>query len=403
MSLSRLHTLPMTITALLVVAACGATAATPTGVSTSRPTAATSAPVASPAAATSSPSSTAASSPSPTNTARATRNPSAGYTDLKGWLVFEHFGQAPDGSTDNFDFDNRMIWMVHADGSGLHELAPGKPVDGKSSPDISPDGTIVAFSSWTRGQLWTVPIDGSADPMLVTTGCRGGAGDCRDVEPAWSADGQSLAFVHFSVDGPAYSEIAIRNQGDQATRYLDVTRTSGDVGYVSQPSWSPDGRDIVYYVADQRPDQEHPTGTKVMVAATDGSSVRELPHPTGSAWAADPDWSPDGRLIVFGTVPNRETEGWGDFPGRDLGLWTVSPDGTNLKNVCGHCLKTPVGDAGCSVPSWTADGRILCWGYKTWALMNADGSDAAHINMAKLTWNGDGLGFNYAAFLQPTP
>lgn len=337
-----------------------------------------------------------------TPAAQASRNPSAGYTDLKGWLVFEHFGQAPDGSTPDFDFDNRMIWMAHADGTGLHELAAGKPSDGKSAPDISPDGTTVAFSSWgPHSQLWTAPIDGG-DPTLITTGCSGRAGDCLEVEPAWSADGDSLAFAHLAGNaGHPYTDIGIRDVQTGTVRFLSQTRIDFNQGYASEPSWSPDGREIVYYIALQTPSQDRPTGSKLMVAATDGSTVRELPRPVGSAWAADPDWSPDGSSIVFAGIPSRESEGWADFPNHD-GISTINPDGSNLRTVCNGCLPSPAGPAGGNAPSWTSDGRILFWGYKTWALMNADGSDAAHINMAKLTWNGDGLGYNYTAVLQPT-
>jgi hypothetical protein len=86
-------------------------------------------------------------------------------TSLQGWIVFEHFGQAPDGSTNKMDTDRRQIWLVHADGTGLHELAPGAPPDGKYAPDISPDGSKVAFSSWwgtNKIQVWEVAVDGTA-------------------------------------------------------------------------------------------------------------------------------------------------------------------------------------------------------------------------------------------------
>jgi len=52
---------------------------------------------------------------------------------------------------------------------------------------------------------------------------------------------------------------------------------------------------------------------------------------------------------------------------------------------------------------FTADGKhILFWGYRSWALMDPDGSNQAHINQAKLTWFGGNLGYGYFAELQPT-
>jgi len=142
------------------------------------------------------------------------------------------------------------------------------------------------------------------------------------------------------------------------------------------------------------PSEEHPTDTRLFVASTNDSATRELPQPPG-AWAADPDWSPDGSVIVFSTAPNRETEGWA-MPNFD-GVYTIRPDGSGLTQVCDTCLQ------GGWAPSWTPDGEgILFWGFRSWALMDPDGQHAAHINQPKLTWFGNELGYGYAGFLQPT-
>lgn len=344
------------------------------------------------------PAPTAGAGPSPTAAALAAPvatglNPANGYANLTGWIVFEHFGQAPDGSTTKFDADNRMIWLAHADGSGLHELAPKDPT-GKASPDISPDGTKVVFQSWPgQSAIYEVPIEGGAS-SAVPMNCPSGV-TCDGLDPAYSADGQSVAFVRVQFPGAAVSTlIAVTDLRAGITKALESTRVDDATGYLAQPSWSPDGAEIVYYHVTKTPVEEHPTDTQLFIAATDDSGTRELPKPAG-AWAADPDWSPDGSLIVFSTAPNRETEGWG-VPNFD-GMYTIRPDGTGLTQVCDTCLQ------GGQAPSWTPDGKhIMFWGYRSWALMDPDGKNAAHINQPKLTWFGDSLGYGYAAFLQPT-
>jgi hypothetical protein len=91
-------------------------------------------------------------SPSPTAPASPIASPkpsSSGpildYTGLQGWIVFERAGKAPDGSTPAGVEYPHSLWLAHADGSDLHELAPGVPTSGKVSFDISPDGSHVIF------------------------------------------------------------------------------------------------------------------------------------------------------------------------------------------------------------------------------------------------------------------
>ena len=133
----RYGTLPA-IACLLIASGC--TGAQPSqNPTTASPVAA--APTASPTAAAptaSLPAGTATPKTSTPSVPRETTSPTldvaVGYPDVPGWIVFEHFGQTPDGTTPTFDVDLRMIWLVHADGSDLHELTPGKPADGRCHP-----------------------------------------------------------------------------------------------------------------------------------------------------------------------------------------------------------------------------------------------------------------------------
>lgn len=321
---------------------------------------------------------------------------SIGYPDLPGWIVFEHFGQAPDGSTTALDYANRMLWLVRADGSGLHELAPGDPVDGKSSPDVSPDGTKVVFASWKpRTLIWEADLAGGP-ARLLSTDCDGLFQPCGEDQPSYSPDGSKIAYSR-TTDGLATSEIAIRDLRTGLVTALSSTNVAGDTGYVAQPSWSPDGTRLVYYRVFQMTSDQRPTDSEIYVVGTDDAGLRKLPRPN-VGWAADPDWSSDGSLIVFSTAPEDETSSWLESDGAPpSSIWTIHPDGTGLTQVCSTCL-----DGGIA-PTWTPDGRILFWGYRTFALMNADGSDMAHINQPKLTWYGSKLGYGYFAILAPTP
>ena len=338
-----------------------------------------------------SPSAAPPSSPTPA----ASLSVSSGYADTKGWIVFEHFGQAPDGSTTTFDPDRRQIWLVHADGTNLHELAPGNPV-GKASPDISPDGSKVIFNDWKDPtQIWEVSIEGG-QPALVSTDCAA-ATACLEHDPTYSPDGRRVAFMRVEGFGSSSesSVIGVRDLDTHQVTLLEATRVLLSTGDLAQPTWSPDGLQIAYHRNTQTPTDERPTKIRIEIVNVDGTALRELPAPPGETKAGDPDWSPDGSLIVFSTMPNREGEGDGNG---SMGIFTIHPDGTGLTEVCGSCLQGGI------APSWTPDGKhILFWGFRTWAMMDPDGRNMAHINQQQLTWFGDKLGYGYAAWLQPTP
>lgn len=315
------------------------------------------------------------------------------YAGLDGWIVFEHFGQAPDGSTTTFDPNRRQIWLVHADGSNLHELAPGNPV-GKASPDISPDGSKVIFHAGEDPtQIWEASIEGG-QPVLVSTDCAATA--CLEHDPTYSPDGKRVAFMRAEDTGSSGSSvIGVRDLETNQVTLLETTRVLLTTGDLAQPTWSPDGLQIAYHHNTQTPTDERPTKIRIEIVNVDGTGLRELPAPAGEAKAGDPDWSPDGSLIVFSTMPNREGEGDGNG---STGIFTIHPDGTGLTDVCGTCLQGGI------APSWTPDGQhILFWGFRTWALMDPDGANAAHINSSELTWFGEELGYGYLGLLQPTP
>jgi dipeptidyl aminopeptidase/acylaminoacyl peptidase len=97
-------------------------------------------------------------------------------------------------------------------------------------PVISPRGDLVAFTR--NGQVWTVPVDGSAAARAVIA-VRGDNG-----EPVWSPDGGRIAFVSGRGD---HSLIGVFSGDSQPVRWLSPAYTRD-----RSPRWSPDGQRIAF-------------------------------------------------------------------------------------------------------------------------------------------------------------
>ena len=92
---------------------------------------------------------------------------------------------SPDGSKVAFSSyrdGNWEIYVVNTDGSGQPTRLTNSSA-GESTPAYSPDGSEIAFGR--DGGLWIMDADGSNQQMLIESG--GG--------PAWSPNGQEIAFV----------------------------------------------------------------------------------------------------------------------------------------------------------------------------------------------------------------
>lgn len=309
------------------------------------------------------------------------------YTGLPGWIVFERGGPAPDHSTPGGADAGRALWLVHADGTGLHELAPGKPASGKIKPDISPDGKYVAFATYDAPiQIWQAAIEGG-DPVLITTDCSGQPSECMESNPAYSSDGSRMAFVRSTETS---SVIAIRDLSSGAVTFLEATRKASSATWDSEPSWSPDDQQIIYHDVRHDDALDKNVDASIFIINADGSGLHELPVLDGTP-VGDAAWSPDGSRIVFGSCPIEDFNG--DCNGHSTDVYTARPDGTDVQ------LLTPT-NVGYGAPSWTPDGaHIMYWGPLTFHMMDPDGSNVNAINRMDLTFD---VGFGYYAYLQPT-
>ncbi len=184
---------------------------------------------------------------------------------------------------------NEDVYVMKADGRAVRRLTSHPAPDG--FPAWSPDGKRIAFVSRRTGnfKVFAMSADGSDERQLTRT-----ANWVADAAPAWSPDGRWIAFASSRVKDGNPEIFKMRPDGSRVTR-LTFTDTAGetspDDGF---PEWSRDGRSIVFTSTRGR------GGHDLYVMRADGRNVRRL------AGTRDDDWYPrlsrDGESILFVAV-----------------------------------------------------------------------------------------------------
>ncbi len=145
-------------------------------------------------------------------------------------------------------------------------------------PDVSPvwnpkTGAQIAFVSGRTGypQVYTMEADGTNVQRLTDQGYA--------VSPAWSPNGQFLAFSWMRKYGPGEpgaQDIYIMDIASK--RWVQLTHDGGRNDF---PSWSPDGRHLIFQ-------SSRSGGEQIWTMLADGSKQKQL---TTSGSNSQPNWS----------------------------------------------------------------------------------------------------------------
>jgi tricorn protease len=195
------------------------------------------------------------------------------------------------------------------------------------TPDISPDGKLVAFSY--LGDIWVVDAAGGTARHLSMH-------ERHDINPIFSPDGKKIAFSSNRHGG--YDVFVVPVEGGRPTR---LTHDSAE----DHPTaWSPDGRHILF--ASNR-GADYPSRVELYRVPVTGGLAQRVSAYEGR----EGSYSPAGDLIAYVRGPGSwYRRGYRGSSNDDL--WLSSADGTNNRLITRF-----VGQD--NAPMWSADGKSL--------------------------------------------
>jgi Tol biopolymer transport system component len=217
----------------------------------------------------------------------------SGETRIPGcgrpWLACGTFTWAPDNRRIAFSRGG-SVYVVDTLGGRPVRIIHGHCCSGgpfwSGGPFLSPNGSSILFGS-TRGGIYRVNGDGSGLTRLA-----------RGSSPSWSPDGRRIVFVSPGNGRPGNSILAMDANGSHVATLFSVGRYSAKHPYI--PVWSPDGTQIAFGMAP--PYWAATVRAEIWTMRADGTQLRRL-YRSGAIdgpKGAIPVWSPDGKLIAFG-------------------------------------------------------------------------------------------------------
>src|SRR5919197_248380 len=221
----------------------------------------------------------------------------------------------------NDDHSWGAVFTIDASGTGQRQVThpPKGVVD--DQPDWAPDGSRIAFSRCPKKPegpcaIYTVHPDGSG-LTRVSKPCppSGRIPPCTDDYVAsFSPDGKELVFKQFSGQKNGRGQNIVIADGTHSRRVTPWSLHAGD-----NPDWSPDGKWILFRSYEDVDNKQ----SQIYLIHPDGSGLKQLTHFKKGAIVTSSSFSPDGKRIVFATTGL----------GGNADLFVMRPDGSGMHPI----------------------------------------------------------------------
>jgi TolB protein len=218
---------------------------------------------------------------------------------------------------------HKEIWAMDYDGANQHPITTLGSIS--LSPHVSPDGSRLAFSSFT-GSGWEIRMFSFDLNRLVSFPRFAGT----NLSPAWSPEGGKLAFSSSRSGDP---EIYVIDQSGG-----NLHRITTSKGPDVSPVWNRKTGSQIAWVSGR-------TGLpQIYVMGSDGTNVQQV---TDSGYAVSPSWSPNGQLLAFSWM-------------RHYGPGAPGSEDIYIMDIVSKQWVQLTHDGGRNdFPSWSPDGRHI--------------------------------------------
>jgi len=233
------------------------------------------------------------------------------------------------------------LWRQDVGSTISEEMTAGPGYD--YEPDWSVDGRWVVFARYDHDavELWLLDLRDGRRRQLTSD-------RAVNLEPRFSPDGKRLAFVSTSYKGHFHIFVGRFENGELS----DVQRLTPEnvsplpryyysqVDHEISPVWSRDGSEILFI---SNRGHIHGTGGFWRMKAQPGAEAREI-HYEETTWKARPDFSPDGKRMVYASYLGQS---WHQ-------LWVMPAAG-------GDAFPISYGDYDNINPRWSPDGSKIAF------------------------------------------
>lgn len=198
---------------------------------------------------------------------------------------------SPDGNAIAYSSDRSGNFEIYVKPlvPGARELQLTSDGEQNFQPAWSPDGKLIAYYSKNRGGIWIIPASGGVSKQITESGSY----------PAWAPDGSVIAFQSYPLTDLSATSVGAMPPStlwmvpSQGGAPIPITQVGTPPGGHGAPSWSPDGKRIVFVANDG-------TAAEIYTISAGGADLKRVSK--RREWFYDPIYSSDGESLYYGGV-----------------------------------------------------------------------------------------------------